>query len=62
MPATALLLASTWIRDSALGPAWLGRVNWAAALAVILSAIPLAVAGPARLPHERMSGTWLVPK
>jgi hypothetical protein len=61
MPATALLLTATSIRASALGPAWPGWVNWAAALAVILSAIPLAIASPARLPHERMSGTWLVP-
>jgi hypothetical protein len=61
MPATALLLASSWIRDSALRPAWLGWVNWTAALAVILSAILLADASPARLPHERMTGTWVAP-
>jgi hypothetical protein len=62
LPATAFLLAATWIRDSALGLAWLCWVNWAAALVAILSALPLAVASPARLPHDRMAGTWLVPK
>jgi hypothetical protein len=62
LPATAFLLASTWIRHSALGLPWLGWLNWVAALVAILSALPLAVASPARLPHDRMTGTWLVPK
>jgi serine/threonine protein kinase len=62
LPATAFLLAATWLRDSASSLTWLCWVDWATALVAILSAIPLAVASPARLPHERMTGTWLVPK
>jgi hypothetical protein len=62
IPVTAFLLTSTLIRNSGLGPAWLAWFNWAAGLAVVLSAIPLAVASPARLPHERVTATWLVPR
>jgi hypothetical protein len=61
LPATASLLVATWIRHSPSGLAWLCWLNWGAALAILLSAIPLAVASPARLPHDRMTGTWLVP-
>jgi serine/threonine protein kinase len=62
LPATAFLLGSAWIRHNGLGPVWLGWVNWGTALIAILSAIPLAVASPARLPHDRLSGSWLVPR
>jgi hypothetical protein len=62
MPATICLLASAWIRNSAVGPVWLGWLNWATALAVVLSAVPLALASPSRMPHDRLAGIWLVPK
>jgi hypothetical protein len=61
LPAATCLLAATWVRHSPFGLPWLAWVNWAAALVVILSAIPLAAARPAQLPHERMTRTWLVP-
>jgi hypothetical protein len=62
LPATTLLLAAAWVRNSGIGPAWLGWVNWGTALVVVLCAVPLALASPARLPHDRMTGIWLVPK
>jgi hypothetical protein len=61
-PATTFLLAATFIREHAVGTLWIGWVNWATALTVVLSAVPLALASPARLPHERITGVWLVPK
>jgi Protein kinase domain len=61
-PATMFLLTAAVIRDGAAGPAWLAWVNWVAALLVVVAAVLLALSSPARLPHDRVAGIWLVPR
>ena len=61
-PATMFLLTAAVIRDGPAGPAWLAWLNWVAALLVVVAAVPLALSSPARLPHDRVAGIWLVPR
>jgi hypothetical protein len=55
------LRTAACLRNGGVGPAWLGWVNWTRALMVVVLAVPLALASPARLPHDRVAGVWLVP-
>lgn len=59
-PVAALLFASVWSRARGhVGTSW---TFWGLALTVVIVYPVLALAFPARSIHDRLSGTWLVPK
>jgi hypothetical protein len=71
-PPTALLAASVWLGDwywSTWTPAdprfwarWLARVAWWSWLGLLVGYLGLALRSPARALHDRLAGTWIVPR
>jgi hypothetical protein len=46
---------STWVLA-------LASASWYAAVGLLLADVGLALGRPARAPHDRLAGTWLVPR
>jgi hypothetical protein len=57
-----LLLASVWAKYRGVKPAALPWIFFGLAVAAVVAYIPLGLVYPARGPHDRLSGTYLVPK
>ncbi|MBX6313335.1 MAG: RDD family protein, partial [Isosphaeraceae bacterium] len=61
-PLAALLAAAVWARALAPNTALLPWVPFGLAVLLLLASLPMALLDPARGPHDRLSGTYLVPK
>jgi hypothetical protein len=61
-PVAALLAASCWAAAQQTPRLTLAWTSWVAAAALLASYPVLALALPARSVHDRLAGTWLVPK
>ena len=73
-PVTALLLLSCWLDTivfvnwvketdaSARWAFWLSWISWIAALSLLPAYVALALRSPARALHDRLAGTYLMPR
>jgi hypothetical protein len=61
-PVVGLLSLSVWVQTEFPGRAVLAFALWCAALGVLIGYMLLAVWSPARGPHDRLAGTYLVPR
>jgi hypothetical protein len=61
LPVAGLLVASVWVQ--AYHPAWryAAAALWLAAVGLLPAYVVLALRTPARPPHDRLTGTHLVP-
>jgi hypothetical protein len=62
VPVVTLLGLSAWVQTASPGRALLAFGLWCAAVGVLVGYVLLALWSPARGPHDRLAGTYLVPR